>query len=102
MMSKLRPDHLQRHAAVYLRQSTPGQVDVHRESSERQYALVDRAVELGWDRSQVRILDQDLGTIGTTRRAGTTSTTSWLRSAWGRSAPCSCKVCYSVGAVAVA
>jgi DNA invertase Pin-like site-specific DNA recombinase len=66
MLSKLRPHHLQRHADVYLRQSTPGQVDVHRESTERQYALADRAAELGWDRSQILILDQDLGKSGTT------------------------------------
>jgi len=65
-MSKLRPHHLQRHAYVYLRQSTPGQVDTHRESTERQYALADRAVELGWDRGQVVLLDQDLGKSGTT------------------------------------
>ena len=66
MISKLRPHHLQRHASVYLRQSTPGQVDTHRDSTERQYALADRAVELGWDRGQVVLLDQDLGKSGTT------------------------------------
>jgi DNA invertase Pin-like site-specific DNA recombinase len=66
MMPKLRPHHLQRQAYVYLRQSTPGQVDLHRESTERQYALADRAVELGWDRSQILILDHDLGKSGTT------------------------------------
>src|SRR5919197_2753881 len=66
MIPKLRPHHLQRQAYVYLRQSTPGQVDLHRESTERQYALAERAVELGWDRSQVLILDQDLGKSGTT------------------------------------
>jgi DNA invertase Pin-like site-specific DNA recombinase len=66
MMSKLRPHHRQRHAYVYRRQSTPGQVDTHRESTERQYALADRAVELGWDRGQVVLLDQDLGKSGTT------------------------------------
>jgi DNA invertase Pin-like site-specific DNA recombinase len=66
MLSKLRPHHRQRHAYVYLRQSTPGQVDLHRESTERQYALADRAVALGWDRGQVVLLDQDLGKSGTT------------------------------------
>jgi DNA invertase Pin-like site-specific DNA recombinase len=66
MISKLRPHHLQRQAYVYLRQSTPGQVDSHRESTERQYALADRAVDLGWDRGQVVLLDQDLGKSGTT------------------------------------
>ena len=66
MTTSIRPQHLQRPAYVYLRQSTPGQVHTHRESTERQYALAERAVELGWDRSQVQILDQDLGKSGTT------------------------------------
>ena len=66
MTTAIRPQHLQRPAYVYLRQSTPGQVHTHRESTERQYALAERAVELGWDRSQVQILDQDLGKSGTT------------------------------------
>lgn len=47
MMSKITPHHLQCQAYVYLRQSSPGQVENHRESTERQYALADRAVELG-------------------------------------------------------
>jgi DNA invertase Pin-like site-specific DNA recombinase len=66
MTTPIRPQHLQRPAYVYLRQSTPGQVHAHRESTERQYALADRATELGWDRSQLYILDQDLGKSGTT------------------------------------
>jgi DNA invertase Pin-like site-specific DNA recombinase len=65
-MSTIQPHHLQRQAYVYLRQSTPSQVDTHRESTERQYALVDRAMALGWDRSQIRLLDHDLGKSGTT------------------------------------
>ena len=65
-MSTIQPHHLHRQAYVYLRQSTPSQVDTHRESTERQYALVDRAMVLGWDRSQVRLLDHDLGKSGTT------------------------------------
>jgi DNA invertase Pin-like site-specific DNA recombinase len=66
LMANLRPHHLQRHADVDRRQSTPGQVDVHRERPARPSALADRAVELGWDRSQGLILDQDLGKSGTT------------------------------------
>jgi hypothetical protein len=65
-MSTIQPHHLQRQAYVYLRQSTPSQVDTHHASTERQYALVDRAMVLGWDRSQVRLLDHDLGKSGTT------------------------------------
>jgi DNA invertase Pin-like site-specific DNA recombinase len=66
MTATICPEHLQRPAYVYLRQSTPGQVLIHRESTERQYALADRAIELGWDLSQIHILDQDLGKSGTT------------------------------------
>jgi DNA invertase Pin-like site-specific DNA recombinase len=48
------------------RQSTPDQVREHRESTERQYALTELAMELGWPREQVWVLDRDLGTSGTT------------------------------------
>jgi hypothetical protein len=64
---KLRPWHLDRRAVVYVRQSTPQQVADHRESTARQYALADRAVELGWGRSQVLVIDVNGGGIG--RRA---------------------------------
>ena len=47
---KLQPWHLERKAIVYVRQSTPQQVLENRESTERQYALVDRAVAFGWPR----------------------------------------------------
>src|SRR5439155_21831791 len=50
---KIKPAHLQRDAFVYVRQSTPSQVEHNRESTERQYALANRAVELGWPRQQV-------------------------------------------------
>ena len=42
------PEQLSRLAIVYVRQSSPGQVRNHRESTERQYALVERAREFGW------------------------------------------------------
>jgi hypothetical protein len=45
--SKIKPSHLQRAALVYLRQSTPSQVEQNRESTARQYALADRACQLG-------------------------------------------------------
>lgn len=61
---KLRPWHLDRTAVVYVRQSTPQQVLDHRESTARQYALSDRAIALGWPRSQVRVIDDDLGKSG--------------------------------------
>ena len=64
MISKVEDQHLQREAYVYLRQSTPGQVLHNQESTERQYALRDKAIELGWAPSSVRILDGDLGGRG--------------------------------------
>jgi DNA invertase Pin-like site-specific DNA recombinase len=62
--SKMRLCHLQRQAKVYLRQSSPRQMVEHRESLARQYALRDRAVELGWPASNVVVIDQDLGLSG--------------------------------------
>ena len=64
--------HWRRTAVVYLRQSTAAQVEHNRESTARQYALVDRAVELGWLREQVTVIEQDLGLSGAnaTHRAG--------------------------------
>jgi DNA invertase Pin-like site-specific DNA recombinase len=72
MSDKITSSHLARAACVYLRQSTAAQVERNRESTARQYKLVDRAVELGWRRDQVRVLDEDLGVsgAGTARREG--------------------------------
>ena len=56
--------HLQRSAVVYIRQSTPGQVEHHRESTARQYALAERARELGWAPEHVQVIDEDLGLSG--------------------------------------
>lgn len=61
---KVQTHHLQRPAYVYIRQSTMGQVRDHRESTERQYALKDRALEMQWQADQIRVLDRDLGQSG--------------------------------------
>jgi DNA invertase Pin-like site-specific DNA recombinase len=58
---RVRPTHLERQAVVYVRQSSPHQVHHHHESRALQYALRNRAVELGWPASRVRIVDCDLG-----------------------------------------
>jgi DNA invertase Pin-like site-specific DNA recombinase len=50
---------------VYVRQSSPGQVRHHQESTELQYRLVERAVLLGWPRERVHVIDDDLGKSGT-------------------------------------
>ncbi len=62
--SKVTPAHRQRVAIVYVRQSTPGQVEHHRESTARQYALAERARELGWTAEQIQVIDEDLGISG--------------------------------------
>ncbi|MBK7249893.1 MAG: recombinase family protein [Gammaproteobacteria bacterium] len=61
-MNKIAADHLTRRAYVYIRQSTLDQVQNNRESQRRQYALADRARELGWQ--DVEVIDDDLGRSG--------------------------------------
>lgn len=61
-MNKITADHLARRACVYIRQSTPGQVQHNLESQRRQYALVDRARALGW--RDIDVIDDDLGISG--------------------------------------
>lgn len=62
--SKLTSSHLRRQAFVYLRQSSQAQLERNVESTARQYALVERAVELGFAREQVVVIDEDLGISG--------------------------------------
>jgi excisionase family DNA binding protein len=61
-MNKITAEHLARRAYVYVRQSTPDQVHNNLESQRRQYALVERARQLGW--AQVDVIDDDLGRSG--------------------------------------
>jgi len=64
MISKIEECHRQKAAYIYIRQSSMAQVRNNQESTERQYALKDRALELGWNQSMIRILDRDLGLSG--------------------------------------
>src|ERR1700682_5924233 len=61
---KITPRHLRRQAYLYIRQSTLRQVVENTESTERQYALRQRAVALGWPIEQVVVIDRDLGQSG--------------------------------------
>ena len=61
-MTKITAEHLARSAYVYVRQSTADQLIHNRESRRRQYALADRARQLGW--SSVEVVDEDLGRSG--------------------------------------
>ncbi|WP_372404421.1 recombinase family protein [Streptomyces luteireticuli] len=63
--------HLLRLAAVYVRQSTRQQVLDHQESTRLQYALVDRAVRLGWEADRVLVIDDDQGMSGASAVART-------------------------------
>jgi len=65
MNPKITEHHRSRPAYIYLRQSTPGQVRHHQESTERQYALREKALDLGWSESLIHTLDRDLGKTGT-------------------------------------
>ncbi len=62
--SRITASHRSRTAVIYVRQSTLSQVERNRESTARQYDLVERAVALGWPRSAVRVVDADLGVSG--------------------------------------
>src|SRR6266567_9077432 len=85
MSDKIRRDHLQRTAYVYVRQSTPHQVRNHLESKERQYGLAERAQQLGF--SNVIVIDEDLGRSGggTQERPGFGRLLASVRSGLGRS-----------------
>lgn len=61
---KVTATHQAKLAYVYIRQSSLSQVVHNSESTELQYQLVDRAVQLGWPRERVRIIDDDLGKSG--------------------------------------
>jgi len=68
----VKPAHLARKAVVYIRQSTPHQVVSNQESLRLQYALRQRARELGWHEADVDVIDADLGLSGASaaQRAG--------------------------------
>jgi DNA invertase Pin-like site-specific DNA recombinase len=63
-MGKIDASHVQRRACVYVRQSSMAQVQHHRESTQRQYNLRERAMALGWAADQVEVIDEDQGKSG--------------------------------------
>ncbi|QKR99302.1 recombinase family protein [Sphingomonas sp. CL5.1] len=70
IFEKIGPQHLERKAILYVRQSSPYQVIHNRESSALQYAMRDRLTALGW--SRIETVDDDLGrsAAGGVTRAG--------------------------------
>jgi len=63
---KIQSLHYEHTAYIYVRQSTPWQILENRESTERQYHLRERAIELGWPTSHVEVIDEDQGRSGST------------------------------------
>src|SRR3954464_7292169 len=61
---KIEPRHLRLAAVVYVRQSTPPQLQNNQESTRRQYGLAERARQMGWPETAVRVIDDDLGMSG--------------------------------------
>ncbi len=69
-MTKITPEHLGRSAYIYIRQSSTYQVANNLENQRRQYGLVERARQLGWE--SIEVIDEDLGKSGSggTERPG--------------------------------
>ncbi len=63
--------HRERMAYVYVRQSTLWQVNEHQESTERQYRLQERALDLGWPPTAIEVIDEDQGRSGSSATART-------------------------------
>src|SRR5947209_2296971 len=61
---KITPQHRERHASIYIRQSRPKQVQHHKESQRNQYALTERAAALGWIPARIHVIDANLGQSG--------------------------------------
>ena len=62
--------HLCRRAVIYIRQSTPHQVITNQESLRLQYALRQRANDLGWEDTNIEVVDADLGLSGYFTKSG--------------------------------
>jgi DNA invertase Pin-like site-specific DNA recombinase len=66
--AKITADHLERMAYVYVRQSSPRQVQEHLESQRRQYELLDWALARGWSREAIVVIDEDQGKSSATAK----------------------------------
>lgn len=64
MSAKIKDQHRAKPAYIYIRQSTQAQLRLHQESTERQYALRERALQLNWSPALIQVLDGDLGLSG--------------------------------------
>lgn len=62
--SKIRSEHINRTAYIYIRVSTPAQIKNSIGSIAQQYGLKNRAIELGWSEERIVVIDHDLGVTG--------------------------------------
>ncbi len=69
--TKIQAHHLERAAYVYVRQSSPRQVQEHLESRRRQYERAEWAFEAGWARERIVVIDEDQGKSGATAKSRT-------------------------------
>ena len=77
----VKPHHLDRRAVVYVRQSSPQQALSNQESLRLQYALRQRARDLGWREADIEVVDADLGLSGASAAHRKASRT------WSRASP---------------
>ena len=85
MSEKIRAQHLERKAILYVRQSSAYQVTHNLESQKLQYAMEERLRQLGW--REIEVVDEDLGRWPPARWRGAGSSAWWPRSASARWAP---------------
>lgn len=69
--AKIQAQHLERAAYVYVRQSSPRQVQEHLESRRRQYERAEWAVAAGWPAERIVVIDEDQGKSGATAKSRT-------------------------------
>src|SRR5262245_16528335 len=56
---KIRSEHLQRRALVYIRQSSPQQLYDHAEGRRRQFQMMDWAERVGWPKERIVVIDEE-------------------------------------------
>lgn len=71
--------HRKKLAVIYVRQSSPYQVENHLESQKRQYQLTGRAELLGWPTARCVVIDEDLGISGAEAASIGLATRGWFR-----------------------
>ena len=88
--SKVTAAHLSRTALLYVRQSSLKQVIHNTESAVRQYDLRGKAIALGWDASQITVIDIDQGQSGASPPPTGKASSNWSpRCRWAGPGSCS-------------